>query len=78
MLGGQALPPLHPCWPPEICWPAENVGRGGAAPPAPLLLAGRWPAESLERFAISVVIMDVGCKGGMSSGLVVVISYQKI
>ena len=29
----------------------DNVGRGGAAPPAPPLLAGRWPAESLERFA---------------------------
>jgi len=38
-----------------------NVGRGGAAPPAPPLLAGRWPAESLERFAFSVAfILSLG------------------
>ena len=30
----------------------NNNGRGGAAPPAPPLLAGRWPAGGLERFAI--------------------------
>ena len=79
MLGGWALPPLHPpCWPAvgrRGVWSASEFGRlilimiiiiingnnhednnklmlgGGALPPAPPLLAGRWPAERLERFA---------------------------
>ena len=32
----------------------NNVGRGGAASPAPPLLAGRWPAERLRALRPSV------------------------
>ena len=42
-----------------------NVGRGGAAPPAPPLLAGLRPAGNLERFALSVAIMDGGSGGAI-------------
>ena len=38
----------------------EFLDSGGRCPTALPLLAGRWPAERLERFAISVVIMDDG------------------
>ena len=60
MLGGGALPPLHPpYWPavgrreilerfairsPNLNNDNNNNGRGGAAPPAPPLLAGLRPA----------------------------------
>ena len=43
----------------EWCW-----ARGRCPPCTPPLLAGRWPAESLERFAPAVVIMDGGSGGG--------------
>ena len=59
---GGALPPRTPCWPPEICWPAENLERfafrmlpesslgGGALPPRTPLLAGLRPAQFIDYF----------------------------
>ena len=55
MLGGGALPPLHP-----PCWPAvgrrENIGSGGLLPTLVVscVVSQNPPAsvESLERFAI--------------------------
>ena len=50
MLGGGALPPRTPCWPPEILRPAEDVkmlGGGGLPPRTPP--AGRPPAGGVPQ-----------------------------
>ena len=77
MLGGGALPLLHP---PLLAgrWPAErlralrpsvafesSLGGGAPAPPHPPRLLGLRPRAPLERFVIIVVIMDGGSGGGL-------------